>query len=178
MRYGISALLIGTALLSACSSNDSNDDSLAGTWMSESCDQMSNADNEPVSVWAKTQYEFWNSGSRDNGGSILGTTRAYTNADCSGESQIDSFIYPEDHAAMTYGVLGSATADNGLPALRVRFSWTFPSGGEFDETSLVQMTGGRLCLPTWLTLGAGKFSVGTGSSADIDYSYGRCLIRD
>lgn len=172
MRYGTTALLIGTTLISACSNSDSSDDPLTGQWVSESCDQLSNASGEAVMLWGKANYHF------TLDGTLQGTHYVHGNADCSGDvRQSDSGLGNPDMPTMDFAVLGSETADNGLPAWRV--DWTLRVAGEepLQSDGLVQLVGERLCFPSWLTLGASGFGFGAGSSADIDYSYGRCLTR-
>jgi hypothetical protein len=173
-------------VLTSCRNGDDScetGDAFEGCWIYEACQQVSDSSGNPQPIWVRTQYNFTLSGE------VLGTTRTHDNANCSGALTNSYLMLGENSATgvtLDHVLLGSATADNGLPAWLADWYWDYSAASDLpagwpttvEGNGHVQLSDGRLCLPSWIALGSSGAGVDTGTTQDIEYSYGRCLVRE
>lgn len=162
-----SRLLVSVSLLVAGCVNDGGSDEtspVAGAWITESCEQVSDSGGSLVNVWMKGLYEF------SSEGIIRIGHQGYADADCVtlGES-----VAPAD-TPVTYVDKGPQMLQEGIEGAGLNVTVDIP-----DHFSSVDgyylISGGRLCFSDRFVFEATTFGVsGLGGDA-IDFS--QCLVR-
>lgn len=163
MKGLIAALLL--PLLVACENNTASSP-LVGNWITESCEQMRDANNQPLDYWVRGLYEF------SMEGRIRLGTRGYTDSNC--QTQVQYKPPGPQVTPFTFEDLGEAFLQEGIDGRALRVSVASPSG-LFAASGYYVIDNNRACFSEVFRFYAMRTGVSESSADTIDFN--NCLLR-
>lgn len=162
MKLLINIIVISVFLL-GCNNNSSP---LVGSWVTESCEQLSDESGSLLNIWAKGIYEFTNQST------ILFSPEVYSDANCENLSNPQPNIIGE--SSVTYIDLGQELLQEGIDGGGLTI--IFDTGSQsFSFDGYYTINNNVMCLSDSFTFGALGLSVSQAGSDAIDF--GACLLK-
>ncbi len=157
----IAGILLLIITLSACDNNNSSQ--IIGSWLTNSCTQLTDSSSNPINVWAKSTYIF------NSNGNINFITTTHSDSDCVTEINTADAIL-----VATFADLGPTTTSLGIDATAISIYFS-SSPMPITTTGYFKIENNQLCLSQSFHFDAGGFGIGSIDDTEIDYT--NCLTR-
>jgi len=168
-------LVVAVALLIGCGDGSSSGSlsELVGTWVTESCSQVTDGSGNPLPMWLKAEYEFtpeglitWRFFSYDDGQCITGGSLNSTSDHENGTFR----LFFED--------MGNETLQEGLLGHRLHFQLNEGDAVVVDSQDVFAaiLNNYRLCTSENLRLGGSSIVYSDIANPQINFE--ECLVRD
>ena len=162
-KLGIAFLTIA---LFGC--NDSNEISeIISSWETDACEQLSDPNNQPVNIWAKSTYTF------DNDGSIYLESTSYSDSNCITKSNA---ITTTSQLVAMFTEQGPVTTSQGIEANKISITFSSSPSPIITTSGYYKITNNQLCLSQSFHFDAGGFGISQVDDTDIDFT--NCLTKN
>ena len=160
----IGIMLLGVTLAS-CTNNTENSD-IIGSWITDACEQLTDSNNQPVNVWAKSTYTF------DTLASIYIESTSYSDSNCITKSNA---ITTTLILLANFSEQGPVTTSQGIEANTITISFSSASPPIITTSGYYKITSNQICLSEGYHFGASSFSIGKTNDTEIDFI--NCLTK-
>jgi len=159
-KHGLHILLF---TLIGCESSTVNSPIL-GSWITQSCQQLTDSNGGLVNVWAKSEYTF------DSNSNIHMQSTSYNDSNCITESNA---IQEEPHLVANYIDQGDGITQQGIEANKITITFSTMPPPVTITDGYYKITNNQLCLSQSYHFNSASFGIGTVDDTEIDFS--NCL---
>lgn len=133
--YKIGILFLCFALIGC--NNDSKGSSIFGSWVTDTCQQLTNPNGQPVDVWAKSTYTF------DINSDIYMVSNSYSDSDCITSSDA---IEEAPLLVATFIEQGEVTTSSGIGANAIAITFSTAAPHAVTTSGFYRINNKQLCL--------------------------------
>lgn len=134
------AVAVIALVISGCEVEQQNDSPspLVGTWLTDACEQMADAEGTPVEQWARGLYSFYSSGT------LVARFNQYGDSGCTTATQLVDDLSEPAASPTSYRDLGEETLENGIAGGGVVI-WAETDSTTYEFQGYYTVNNGSLC---------------------------------
>jgi len=159
--------IILLAITLASCENSTENSAIIGSWVTDACEQLTDSNNQPVNVWAKSTYTF------DTSGSIYFESVSYSDSNCITESNA---ITTTSLLVAIFSDQALVTTSQGIEANQISITFSSAPPPVITTSGYYKITNNQLCLSQSFYFDAGSFGIGQVDDTDIDFT--NCLTKN
>lgn len=160
IKYGLLLLLFA---LIGCDKSTVNSQIL-GSWITQSCQQLTDSNGEQFNVWAKSEYTF------DSSSNIYMQTTLYSDSNCISKS---NNIQDESYLVANFIDQGDVITQQGIDANKIIIIFSTMPPPVTTTSGYYIISNNQLCLSQSYHFNSASFGIGTVNDTEIDFS--NCL---
>jgi hypothetical protein len=160
IKHGLLLLLF---TLIGCENSTVNSPIL-GSWITQSCQQLTDFNGELVNFWAKSEYTF------DASSNIHMQSTSYSDSNCISKSNT---IQEEPHLVANFIDQGDGITQQGIDANKITIIFSTIPPPVITTSGYYKITNNQLCLSQSYHFNSASFGIGTVDDTEIDFS--NCL---
>lgn len=157
-------IFLSFALISC--NNSTENSAIISSWVTDTCEQLADSNNQPVNVWAKSTYIF------DTNGDIHYLPTSYSDSDCITTS---NEINGTPVIVATFTEQGEVTTSLGIEANEITVTFSSAPPPVVSISGYYKITNDQLCLSESYHFDAGRFGITQTNYTEIDFS--NCLTK-
>lgn len=163
--YKVGIILFCFTLIGCNNSSDKS--AIIGSWVTNTCQQLTDTNSHPVNVWAKSTYEF------DIIGNIHLVSTSYSDSDC---ITISNAINDPSFIVATFTEQDEVTTSLGIEANAITITFSSAPPPIVVTSGYYKITNNQLCLSESFHFDAGGFGIGQADDTEIDFN--SCLTKN